>query len=246
MEQEELSIFLDLYVLATWWYAAKQSGQRRETHLVVHLVFTSSRIRNSSWGGLTAYKLNISAVCILLQDISALDFTLDKKGEEGTLDPYGMREDYASWDVGVYASCLEVTVLPTEDNLKEFTALYKRLRYAYPSLLFSHLVYGMVFKSPPWNIQWKYLQNCFLFWMVITLGDFRGLLEILKRVEPKEMTHQQRVPFWINIYNALLLHVCTLVLTPFLQILTWHLRWDKVKGVRLKVNASCWEAGCWC
>lgn len=94
-----------------------------------------------------ANELNVFAVCNLLQDISALEFTLDKKGEDGTLDPYGMREDYASWDIGVYASCLEVTVLPTEDNLKEFTALYKRLRYGYPSLICSHLVYGMVFQN---------------------------------------------------------------------------------------------------
>ena len=53
---------------------------------------------------------------------------MEHEGEPTALDPYGIKEDYATWDVGVYANSLEVTVLPTEANLKEFTPLYQRLQ----------------------------------------------------------------------------------------------------------------------
>lgn len=63
-----------------------------------------------------------------LQDLLTTEVAMEHEGEPAALDPYGMKEDYATWDVGVYANSLEVTVLPTESNLKEFTPLYQRLQ----------------------------------------------------------------------------------------------------------------------
>ncbi|KAG0592999.1 hypothetical protein KC19_1G296900 [Ceratodon purpureus] len=95
------------------------------------------------------------------QELSVADIMAEPKGERVALDPYTVKEDYASWDIGVYADCLEVNVLPTESAIKSFTTLYRRLQ---------------------------------------------GLLELLKHVEPKNMHHKQRLSFWINIYNTLMLH----------------------------------------
>jgi erythromycin esterase-like protein len=39
--------------------------------------------------------------------------------------------------------------------------------------------------------------------------QLRGLLEDLKHVQPREMSHEQRLAFWINIYHSLILHVFT-------------------------------------
>ncbi|CAM6047633.1 unnamed protein product [Sphagnum compactum] len=36
--------------------------------------------------------------------------------------------------------------------------------------------------------------------------QLRGLLEGLKHVQPREMSHEQRMAFWINIYHSLILH----------------------------------------
>ncbi|KAG0620131.1 hypothetical protein M758_4G191500 [Ceratodon purpureus] len=95
------------------------------------------------------------------QDLSVADTTTDHKGEAESADPYGVKEENNMWDNGVYASSLEITVLPTESDIKVFAALYRRLQ---------------------------------------------GLLELLKHVEPKYLNHEQRLSFWINIYNALNLH----------------------------------------
>jgi hypothetical protein len=42
----------------------------------------------------------------------------------------------------------------------------------------------------------------------------QGLLELLKHVEPKELNHKQRLPFWINIYNTIMLHATLMYGVP--------------------------------
>jgi hypothetical protein len=39
------------------------------------------------------------------------------------------------------------------------------------------------------------------------LKRLRELVGALKHVEPKKLNHEQRMAFWINVYNSLLLHV---------------------------------------
>lgn len=63
-----------------------------------------------------------------MQELSVADIMAEPKGERVALDPYTVKEDYASWDIGVYADCLEVNVLPTESAIKSFTTLYRRLQ----------------------------------------------------------------------------------------------------------------------
>ena len=59
-----------------------------------------------------------------MQDLSGADITTERVA----LDPYNVKEDYASWDVGVYADSLEVNELPTESAIKAFTTLYRQLQ----------------------------------------------------------------------------------------------------------------------
>jgi hypothetical protein len=35
----------------------------------------------------------------------------------------------------------------------------------------------------------------------------RLMVEQLEKVDPRQMTHEQKLAFWINIYNALVMHV---------------------------------------
>ena len=65
---------------------------------------------------------------ISMQDLSVADTTTDHKGEAESADPYGVKEENNMWDNGVYASSLEITVLPTESDIKVFAALYRRLQ----------------------------------------------------------------------------------------------------------------------
>jgi hypothetical protein len=44
--------------------------------------------------------------------------------------------------------------------------------------------------------------------------QLRGLLEDLKHVQPREMSHEQRLAFWINIYHSLILHAHLLFGVP--------------------------------
>jgi hypothetical protein len=45
-------------------------------------------------------------------------------------------------------------------------------------------------------------------------SQLRGLLEGLKNVQPREMSHEQRLAFWINIYHSLILHAHLLFGVP--------------------------------
>lgn len=36
---------------------------------------------------------------------------------------------------------------------------------------------------------------------------YRNLVERLARVNPTELSHNEKLAFWINIYNALIMHV---------------------------------------
>jgi hypothetical protein len=45
-------------------------------------------------------------------------------------------------------------------------------------------------------------------------SQLRGLLEGLKHVQPREMSHEQRLAFWINIYHSLILHAHLLFGVP--------------------------------
>ncbi len=35
----------------------------------------------------------------------------------------------------------------------------------------------------------------------------RLMVEQLEKVDPRQMTHEEKLAFWINIYNALMMHV---------------------------------------
>jgi hypothetical protein len=39
------------------------------------------------------------------------------------------------------------------------------------------------------------------------LGNFRLLVEQLQDIDPRIMTNDEKLAFWINVYNALLMHV---------------------------------------
>ncbi|XP_024369230.1 uncharacterized protein [Physcomitrium patens] len=95
------------------------------------------------------------------QDLTDGDIMVDHKGERLAIDPYDVKEGCTARDIGVYANSLDVTVLPTESQIKAFVALYQRLH---------------------------------------------DLLELLKLVKPENMHHKERLSFWINIYNTLVLH----------------------------------------
>jgi hypothetical protein len=38
------------------------------------------------------------------------------------------------------------------------------------------------------------------------LHNLRFMVEELEKVDPRQMTHEQKLAFWINIYNALTMH----------------------------------------
>jgi hypothetical protein len=37
--------------------------------------------------------------------------------------------------------------------------------------------------------------------------QYRNLVERLARVNPAELSHNEKLAFWINIYNAMIMHV---------------------------------------
>jgi aminoglycoside N3'-acetyltransferase len=62
---------------------------------------------------------------IVIQDLSGADTTTtEHKGEAEAADPYGVKEEN---NIGVYADSLEMTVLPSESDIKAFSNLYRRL-----------------------------------------------------------------------------------------------------------------------
>lgn len=67
-----------------------------------------------------------------MQDITLPDTMTEQKGESVAVDPYGIKEENTAWDIGIYDDNLEVTVLPTESEIKACTALYQRLQYGFP------------------------------------------------------------------------------------------------------------------
>lgn len=36
----------------------------------------------------------------------------------------------------------------------------------------------------------------------------RSLIRRLEKIDPREMKHDEQLSFWINIHNALVMHVC--------------------------------------
>jgi hypothetical protein len=38
----------------------------------------------------------------------------------------------------------------------------------------------------------------------------REMLEALQKVDLRNLTHQQKLSFWLNIYNTCIMHVCKL------------------------------------
>ena len=52
---------------------------------------------------------------------------MEHKGEAEAADPYGVKEENNTWDIGVYADSLEMTALPSESDIKAFSNLYRRL-----------------------------------------------------------------------------------------------------------------------
>lgn len=54
-----------------------------------------------------------------------------------------------------------------------------------------------------------------------SIGVHRLLVERLAKVDPSAMTHEQKLAFWINLYNALLMHVSSSVHS--FQVKNWAL-----------------------
>lgn len=47
-----------------------------------------------------------------------------------------------------------------------------------------------------------------LSWLVVTDFTFyRSLISRLEEIDPRKMTHEEKLAFWINVHNALVMHV---------------------------------------
>lgn len=45
--------------------------------------------------------------------------------------------------------------------------------------------------------------------------NLRSLIKRLEKIDPTKMAHEEQLCFWINIHNALVMHVCIVVITFF-------------------------------
>ncbi|KAH8965389.1 hypothetical protein BDL97_04G117000 [Sphagnum fallax] len=63
------------------------------------------------------------------------------------------------------------------------------------------------------------------------LKNFRSMVEQLAKVDPGQMTDEQKLAFWINVYNALMMHAYLFYGIPRnrlkrLSLLQKHIKWD--------------------
>lgn len=65
--------------------------------------------------------------------------------------------------------------------------------------------YGTAFEVP-----WLSVGKDQLGYVANALAEFRVLVKQLASVNPSEMSHDQKLSFWINLYNSLLMHVSVL------------------------------------
>ena len=61
--------------------------------------------------------------------------------------------------------------------------------------------------SDSYEVPWLSVGKDQLEYVAHSLGRFRLLVERLVKVDPSVMSHEQKLAFWINLYNALLMHV---------------------------------------
>ena len=66
--------------------------------------------------------------------------------------------------------------------------------------------YGTAFEVP-----WLSVGKEQLGYVANALAEFRVLVKQLANVNPSEMSHEQKLAFWINLYNSLLMHVSVLL-----------------------------------
>jgi hypothetical protein len=57
------------------------------------------------------------------------------------------------------------------------------------------------------EVPWICVDKDRLTYATQALHNFRLMVEQLEKVDPRQMTHEQKLAFWINIYNALMMHV---------------------------------------
>ena len=79
------------------------------------------------------------------------------------------------------------------------------------------------------NVVWSvwFISVCFLF-PSSSLHYDRSLICRLEEVDPRKMKHEEKLAFWINIHNALVMHVINLlneitnfkILIGFVQFIT--------------------------
>ncbi|KAG0568494.1 hypothetical protein KC19_6G023300 [Ceratodon purpureus] len=60
--------------------------------------------------------------------------------------------------------------------------------------------------SDSYEVPWLSVGKDQLEYVAHSLGRFRLLVERLVKVDPSVMSHEQKLAFWINLYNALLMH----------------------------------------
>lgn len=53
----------------------------------------------------------------------------------------------------------------------------------------------------------KILQVLIYIFIYICMLCLRSLIQRLEKVDPMKMTHEEQLCFWINIHNALVMHV---------------------------------------
>lgn len=166
-------------------------------------------------------------------DVQESEDNLHSCMDQRVHDPYGMRE---SWDIGNYSRCVEVNFAPEEEKLKEYEAIYRHFRYDeffIQRKLHEYRAVSFLFTSvfPEMCLGWS--TNYFLFPLdphhgltcscsscncrierqcaldspIIFHAFYRGLVESLQHVDPRDMAHEQRLAFWINVYNTLMMHV---------------------------------------
>ncbi|KAH8948674.1 hypothetical protein BDL97_11G105500 [Sphagnum fallax] len=56
------------------------------------------------------------------------------------------------------------------------------------------------------EVPWICVDKDRLTYATQALHNFRLMVEQLEKVDPRQMTHEQKLAFWINIYNALMMH----------------------------------------
>lgn len=132
-----------------------------------------------------------------------------EKDRRGQQDHYGIFaiQDSVVRDIGPYKNLVRFTSSSFDPRGFSSSPLLTKLRlvkFSKPVHPFIHWV----------SVQHRISENspiCAEFWRCC-LYD-REMLEALQQVDLRFLTHQQKLAFWLNIYNTCIMHVCTGILT---------------------------------